>query len=49
MLYKSGKGMSHQKSYGTEHGNMGKASALWVELVLLKLNCVLLIGGVNEN
>lgn len=41
--------MSHQKSYRTEHQNMGKASALWVEPVLLKLNCALLIGSVNEN
>lgn len=47
--YRSGKGMSHQKPYGTEHRNMGKALELGVEPVLLKLNCAFLIGSVNEN
>lgn len=41
--------MSHQKPYGTEHQNTGKALELGVEPVLLKLNCAFLIGSVNEN
>lgn len=30
--YKSGKGTSHEESYGTEHQNMGKASAQMLSL-----------------
>lgn len=48
--HRTWKVMSHLKSYGAEHGNMGKASALWGRACAAETQlCALLIGSVHEN